>query len=376
VGAPSQPSPQIIADHVIDAVGDGIVVANDQGELVFFNKAAERLLGIGLTDTTPDEWAEVYGTFLPDGVTKFPAERYSIVRALDGEETDNVELLIRNANVPQGVLISVTGRPMRRPSGEIFGAVVTFRDITDLKRAQEQLAQTVTELRRVEKQKAELSALLVHDLRSPLTAIIGNVAFMLERERSEADHDCLRDVKRAAENIHRMVIDLLDISLSEDGALTPKLELVELRSLFADVHAAMAHSAVSKGQTLEVLGFEGPERIEADRELLRRVMQNLVDNSIKYGASGGRIVLDAFRSGQSVVLRVRDRGPGVPEAYRVRIFDRYARVERSPDRSEPSSRGLGLHFCRVAIEALGGKIWVEDNEPQGACFCVQLPIQR
>lgn len=100
---------------------------------------------------------------------------------------------------------------------------------------------------------------------------------------------------------------------------------------------------------------------------------NLVDNCVKYGPDDGTIQIEATRGSQGKVrLSVTDEGPGVPEHLRERIFDRYARAERDSFRSE-DSRGLGLRFCKVVADAHGGEIWVEDAEPRGARFCVELP---
>jgi signal transduction histidine kinase len=109
-----------------------------------------------------------------------------------------------------------------------------------------------------------------------------------------------------------------------------------------------------------------------DEELMRRVLQNLVDNCIKYGPAGGTIDIDAASAPNKLAISVRDQGHGVPEDLRERIFEKYARIEREPSGRHRDSRGLGLRFCRLAVEAHGGRIWVEDNRP-GAIFRVELP---
>ena len=111
-----------------------------------------------------------------------------------------------------------------------------------------------------------------------------------------------------------------------------------------------------------------------DVDLMRRVLQNLVDNCVKYGRRGGTIWLDAAPvDPDRVLIRVRDDGPGVSVELRTRIFEKYSVVERDAAGRRLDSRGLGLRFCHVVVEAHGGRIWVEDNEPRGACFCVELP---
>ncbi len=127
---------------ILASVTDGVVVADTNGKFLLFNAAAERFVGIGATDASPDQWSNRYGSFLPDGVTLFPANELPLVRAMRGESVDAVELFIRNANVPDGRLLSITGGPLRGQDGALKGGVVVLQDITLQKRAAEALRQS------------------------------------------------------------------------------------------------------------------------------------------------------------------------------------------------------------------------------------------
>lgn len=348
---------------VLHSLSDGVTLANAQGHIVFSNAAADRILGAtAAVDRSPDEWAEHYGVFLPDGKTPFPTDRYPLVRAVQGEATRDVEMLIRNSEHPAGVLISASGHPLLGSDGELIGATVVFKDIT--------------ELRRVQRLKDELVAFIVHDLKSPLTTIIGTTDLIAMDHRDPTLLEDLRTVKAAAERLNRMVLNLLDTQMAEDGALEPTLSDVDLGTLLGDVHDAAVGRIGSQDRDRGrvVVGDVEGLRVRADRELLFRTLINLVDNCVKYGPSGGTIWIDATRSGDDGILfTVRDEGPGVPERLRERIFDKYTRVERQEGFMSKDSRGLGLRFCRVVADAHGGRIWVEDAEPQGARFCLELP---
>jgi PAS domain S-box-containing protein len=127
---------------ILASVADGVVVADTNGTFLLFNAAAERLVGIGAINAPPDQWSDQYGSFLPDGVTLYPPSELPLVRAMRGENVDAVELFIRNANVPDGRLLSITGRPLKGEDGSLKGGVVVFQDISERKRTEEALRQS------------------------------------------------------------------------------------------------------------------------------------------------------------------------------------------------------------------------------------------
>jgi len=352
------------------AMAEGIVLADASGRIIYSNPAADQILGRPPSEGQPESWAEHYGVFLPGTDDPFPTEDYPLVRALSGEETSDVEMLIRNPAIPKGALISVAGRPIRGGNGAIEGAAVVFRDVTTLRKAQADLQEVLTDLQDLQDQKTELTAFLVHDMKGPLTTILANAELARFTDLTPMERDLgAEEVLAAGRTLHRMVLDLLDIQTGEDGRLEPHREAIHI--------GALMRSVTSGGS---LLGYDvniettGPLQIMADPDLMRRVLGNLVDNCVKYGPPGGRIWLESQvdRDG-TALLSVRDEGPGVPPDLREVIFEKYSRLERGKGRRRAGSRGLGLRFCRVAVEAHGGRIWVEDNVPNGACFRVELP---
>jgi two-component system CheB/CheR fusion protein len=146
-----------------------------------------------------------------------------------------------------------------------------------------------------------------------------------------------------------------------------------LRELCEDVRVVMAARVSELRQRLELAADLERYTVDADRELLRRVLQNLVDNGAKHGPSQGVIRLEAHAHSPGwVLIRVRDEGPGVAPGLRERIFDKYAHEDAASFRQR-DGRGLGLRFCQMAVRLHGGSIWVEDSAPRGAAFCVLLP---
>jgi PAS domain S-box-containing protein len=135
-----------LTETVFNSISDGVVVTDEVGNFLLVNPSAERIVGMGPTDTPPDQWSETYGTFYPDKVTLFPSEELPLVHAMQGRVTDEVDLFIRNPANPEGCFINVTGRPLQDERNSVRGGVIVFRDVTKAKNAEVQLEQTVRDL--------------------------------------------------------------------------------------------------------------------------------------------------------------------------------------------------------------------------------------
>ena len=229
------------------------------------------------------------------------------------------------------------------------------------------LSRRCEELARSAEQHQALTEFLVHDLKSPLTSVAITLQELLERGVPEACSVPLRSCLSATDNVGRMVMNLLDLSAARR---------LDVQPAACDVDALLAHLSEHFALRLEVRGVTLRTRSQllelwADRDLLRRISENLVDNALRYARTGTTIDVDVEAQLHGGVLTVTDRGPGVPPAHRERVFDRF--VQLDPEASQRASRGLGLAFCRLAVDAHGGRIWVEDAPDGGARFRALFP---
>lgn len=241
----------------------------------------------------------------------------------------------------------------------------------ELEAAHRALAAEHEALRDLQQQKDALSALVVHDLKSPAAALVLAASMQLQAsDLPPLERRRWSGVLSSAEHIHRTALNLLDISGSQDGKLAPRPAEVDVGALFAEVRELLLPQAERRAQVIVLASQVPPGALRADPDLLRRVLQNLVDNALRHGPEQSTLRIEARENAGSVEITVSDEGPGIPVHMRDRVFDHYVQLESSHRRT---GHGLGLAFCRLAIEAHGGTIWIEDNEPRGSRFCIKLP---
>ena len=257
-------------------------------------------------------------------------------------------------------------KPVRRE--EILAqvrALVRARGLLrEVESARNELAERNAEL----SLKKALAQSIVHDLKSPLAGILGNLELLAVRASPELG-TLIERSRAGAERMRKMILDLLDVERIEEGRLVPEVAQVDL----VDV-ARMAveeHDAQARTRRVEIrLAALGPVWASADPALVRRVLDNLLSNALAHSPAGSRIEVRIQDRPEGAEIAVSDEGPGVPEALREKVFEKYARVGQQGD---ATNRGLGLTFCRLAIEAHGGTIWVEAGSSGGARFCAVLP---
>ncbi|HSK00719.1 MAG TPA: hybrid sensor histidine kinase/response regulator [Kofleriaceae bacterium] len=237
------------------------------------------------------------------------------------------------------------------------------RELYDVVRAQRD------DLMRLQLQKEQLVAFLVHDLKNPVNSIdLQGQRITRDPGATERSRDAARRIQTESRALLRMITNLLDLSKADEGGLAPVRQPIPLRELLGEVEEAMHARAREARVTLLASSADGAALV-ADRDLLLRTIENLVDNALRYAPEDTSISISVAADVAGVEIRVADAGPGVPEELRAHVFERFAQAEGERTRT---SRGLGLAFCKLAVEAHGGRIWIEDATP-GAIFCIRIP---
>lgn len=242
--------------------------------------------------------------------------------------------------------------------------------------ASQAVAEKSRQIEDLSRQKDGLTDALVHDLRQPLTAVIGGLSSMAQdSDLPDTTRELVDIAHSGAEELLGMVNDLLDISRLDSGSPLLQPRPVRVASFVKRGVGRVAQLARERDQRLSVDVPEGLPMIQGDEERLSRVITNLVGNAIKFTPSKGeiRVSARAEEDNAKLLVSVSDTGPGIEAEFHHVIFDRFAVLEKSNPAGRTST-GLGLTFCKMIVEAHGGRIWVESEPGSGSTFTFSLPI--
>jgi signal transduction histidine kinase len=237
-----------------------------------------------------------------------------------------------------------------------------------LRQARLDLEKTIAKLHELEQLRDDLVGMIVHDMRSPLTVLITQLQ-LLRMDLSDGLAESVDDALRGARQLNGLATALLDVRRMEEGKMPLQKERVDLARLATEVRDAMAQ--IEPDRAIELSSTEAAFAT-CDQGLVRRVLENLISNGIKHTPAGAPLRIAVAAANGHVRVAVHDQGSGVPAAARERIFEKFGSVAVRQDRSYHSV-GLGLAFCKLAVEAHGGTIRVEEGSPRGSVFVFELP---
>ncbi len=353
---------------VMDSTIDMIYVKDTQSRVIMTNtvsvKNPERAPTeqdmIGLTDFD----------YLPHHLAqRFYDEEQQLIKTgkpiLNREEAS----LDREGNA---IIVLTTKVPLRNSQGEIIGLVGVSRDITDIKRTEEQNLRLMVEHERVELMEQMVSN-ISHDLKTPLS-VIKTSLYLLERlDDPIRQKDKIQNIKEQAERLEKLIQDVLTVS-KLDQMLKWVRDPVDMVTLLQSVATNLCPRAEAKHQKFNLNIAPDLPIILGNQEDLWRMIANLVENAINYTPSGGEITLEAYFQVQGIVMLVRDTGMGISEEQLPRIFERFYRAD-SARSIKNGGTGLGLSIVKLIAEQHGGEITVESQLGTGSCFQIWLPTE-
>lgn len=359
------------SEVVINAIGEGVLALDSHGTIELINPAAEQLLGWGKHDTL----------------------KLSYKSILKMKDTKNQ--LVTDANDPVAQVIA-SNKPIKNDnfsletqSGKTFLASITVNPVGQLGQGVIVVFRDITAEKTDERQRAEFISTASHEMRTPVASIEGYLGLALNPATANIDEkarDFITKAHESAQHLGRLFADLLDVSKADDSRLKNDPKIVDVVPFIHDIVQGLTPKATEKG--LRVMykplpdAAEGSERdpirrlnpvlyANVDNDHLREVVQNLVENAIKYTPKG-EVVVDVGGDESHIVISITDTGIGIPREDQAHLFQKFYRVDNS-DTREIGGTGLGLYLCRRLAETMGGRIWVESEYKQGSTFFVEIP---
>ena len=336
---------------ILAGMVEGVVAVDSYAQILHMNKAAAELLNVSVDD--PEGWyiydvieveevGELLRQTLRDGVER--VEELKILK--DGQEQ----------------VLEAHASPLRGRDGELAGGLVVLDDLT--------------QLQRLERVRTDFVANVSHELKTPVTAISGLVETLIESEEmdEETRSRFLGKIQNQSLRLSSLVADLLALSRVE-ARDEQQLELrrMDLKLTAMDSVRRATVAAEEKGIQLHSQLPEDAVNVNGDDEALRQVVDNLLDNAIKYTQEGGGVSLSIEVEGESAILMVKDSGIGIEAEHQERIFERFYRVDKARSR-EVGGTGLGLSIVKHFTASMGGTVGVESEPGVGTVFRVELPL--
>ena len=358
------------ADIVINAIDDGVIAVNNDGVIELINPAAQRIIGWGKQDAVGLSYISVL-KLVDDKdhkLTKATDPIEQVILNNQQVETDKLTLI---TNSGKRLLISLVVSPV----GQLGqGAIIVFRDITAKRK--EELEQT------------EFISTASHEMRTPVASIEGYLGLALNPATATIDDRAREFITKAhasAQHLGHLFQDLLDITKSDDGRMSNLPRVVEVVPFVGDIVEGLTPKATEKSLTIKfppttsahdtsrVIGthLNPAYFIHVDRDHLREVVANLIENAIKY-TPAGTVTVNVDGDANHVRVSITDTGIGIPKEDQDHLFQKFYRIDNS-DTREIGGTGLGLYLCRALTEQMGGKIWVDSQYGEGSTFTVEFP---
>ena len=257
--------------------------------------------------------------------------------------------------------------------------IKTYHD--ELWASNREIAEQNEKLRELEQTKEGLTHMIVHDLNNPLSSIMGKIELvLLEKQALSQKHLCsMTACLEYCRDLKNMILSLLEIHKLEEGKLKPDSKLTNITELIKEVMGQSAFKAKQHQVQLSANGSGDLCMVNLDRDLIKRVLTNLLSNAIRHTPAGGSVKLktDLLNTNGSILLRVIDTGNGLAPEYHQRVFEKFEQVRLKREGVRVGASGIGLAFCKMAVEAHGGKIWVEsEGEHKGATFQFTIPVKQ
>jgi PAS domain S-box-containing protein len=348
---------------ILNSVRDGLILIDVDGRITLINEAVKGLTGLPQSEFIGRELGELPPEVIAT-IGYSPQEASELVQDLliENEHLFEKHSYTLASHSPE-LVIEKSLIPVQSEPDKPSGLIILLRDVTD----EHQLKQT----------RDLISETLVHDLRSPLSSTISALDVIHDAftngDPAGIIDPSIQIAQRSSRRMLTMVESILEITRMESGMIELTLSDVDFNDLVERSSAEFVALAREYEVAITITPTLDLPRVRMDKNMIHRVLNNLIDNGLKYSPQNGEVSIStAIKNQQVLEVQIRDNGPGIPEEYKQRIFERFVQIPGSSSRKRGS--GLGLTYCRLAVEAHGGEIWVADVSGGGSLFTFTLPL--
>ena len=368
---------------IIENLSEGIFIANSDGEVIEWNRAAFSLLGMSKASDEGRAFADVLRQFTVETLegADVRLEDRPLAKTLRGESVRDYELCVRRIGSDWQRVFSYTGSLVEQEDGTTI-AVVAIDDVTDrlrreeLRRLSEQLAADNLRIREASRLKSEFLANMSHELRTPLNAIIGFTSLVHTGRAGPLGADqreYLGDVLASSRHLLQLINDVLDLAKVESGRMEVSVKSVQTAKVIDEVTDVLRELAAEKHLELSVRIEPALSEVTLDERIVKQILYNYLSNAIKFTASGGRLSIRVAGEGESFFrFEVEDSGIGIGPTDIPRLFVEFQQLDSGTNKKFQGT-GLGLAISKKLAEAHGGRVGVESTVGVGSRFFVVLP---
>lgn len=351
----SSDSERLRLDSVLSHMSDGVLATDRRGNVTIVNNMALQLLGVDHED-------DLIGKSIIDVLDI--RHDYTVRQLIN---TDQEEMIIDMSNEGTDLILNAYFSPIQRESGFVSGLVCVLHDVTSQQKEERERKQFVSNVS--------------HELRTPLTSVHSYVEALSDGawQDKEIAPKFLTVIQNETNRMIRMINDLLSLSRMDSGTTKLNLEYVNIKELFNYILNRFdmiikknENDENSKKYTIERYFTSKDLWVEIDTDKFTQVIDNIMNNAIKYSPDGGVITTRLLETHNHVILSISDQGLGIPRKDLGRIFDRFFRVDKARSRKQGGT-GLGLAISKEVVNMLGGQIWVDSVEGKGSTFYISLP---
>jgi PAS domain S-box-containing protein len=368
-----------LVNSIVTSMADGVIAADESGDIVLSNPAAARLGGDQPMPRSVDADTLTNSGLIflmPDQRTIYPPDQMPLHRALRGETVDDEEMFVKTARRPEGFWVSATARPMLDDSDVTRGGVLVFRDVTEQKTSREVLRRAKDEAEAANRAKSEFLSRMSHELRTPMNAILGFGQLLEMDELTPEQSDAVARILKAGRHLLGLINEVLDISRIEAGHLNLQMERVRPFEVMEGAIELIGPLAAQRNiDLIPPSSSDAHWCIQADRQRLTQAFVNLLGNAVKYNRDRGQVRVSLEEvAGRKLRIKVADTGFGLSPEELKKLFIPFERL--GAERSGIEGTGIGLAYSNRLVTAMGGTIGVESEVGKGTVFWVEAALSE